>query len=301
MDRLLAMSHFLRVVERGSFSAAARDLRTTQSNVSHSLQQLESYLGARLLHRNTRHMALTAEGGEYLKRARQILEDVEDADSTIGKRAKALGGTLRVFAPVSLGRQHVVPHLARFLAQHPALDVDLVLSDWPQDMLVERRDVAIRVGALADTADRRRLLGKVPLVAVAASNWRRGKSLKTPADLARHSCVCFNGPQPLDTAIFVRQEMRHEVRLSGRFHSSSSEAILAATRAGLGFSIVPRWLVSESLAQGGFSLLFPHWKINEPLAVTAVFPETRKPTARVLHFIDFLTECFEAARLFAPS
>ena len=159
MDRIETMRHFVRVAGLSSFSAAARELGTTQSNVSRSVRLLEEHLGAKLLQRTTRHMSLTPEGAEYLEHAVLILESVEAADSAVGMRAKGLAGPLRVFAPVSLGRQHVVPRLAEFMREHPDLEVELILDDWPRDLIRERIDVALRVGPLSDSTEHARLLG----------------------------------------------------------------------------------------------------------------------------------------------
>ena len=294
MDRIETMRHFVRVAGLSSFSAAARELGTTQSNVSRSVRLLEEHLGARLLQRTTRQMSLTPEGAEYLEHAVRILESVEQADSAVGTRAKGLAGPLRVFAPVSLGRQHVVPRLAEFLREHPDLEVDLILDDWPRDLVRERIDVALRVGPLPDSTEHARLLGRVPLAAVASPRWLRRKTLRSPSDLSSHPCVVFAGPITLDSVTFARGTSSIEVALRGPFRSNSSEAILAAAQAGIGFAVAPRWLVSEAIAEKALKEIFADWRIAEPLTVHAVYGGTRTPPSRVTRFIEFFAYALHA-------
>jgi DNA-binding transcriptional LysR family regulator len=288
VDQLLALRHFTRVASLLSFSAAAREFDTTQSNVSRSIRQLEDHLGAQLLKRTTRRMSLTSEGAEYLEHAVRIIDSVEQANATVGKRAHGLSGPLRIFAPVSLGRQHIVPRLSYFLQKHPDLEIDLILDDWPQDLIREGIDVAIRVGPIADSTDRARLLGHAALAAVCSPRWAKGRALGSPADLALFSSVIFAGPITLNKVRFARRKNQYEVALRGAFRTNSSEAILAAAIAGLGFAIAPAWLVTQALRSRQLQQLFADWTIGRPLPIYAVFPNNRTPTTRVVAFINFL-------------
>lgn len=299
MDRFLAWSHFARVAELSSFSAAAKDLGTTQSNVSRSVRLLEEHVGARLLARTTRRMTLTPEGAEYLERVHAILGAAEDADHSVGKLARSLGGRLRVFAPVSLGRKWVVPRLADFLHLHPNLEVELLLDDQPRDLVEERIDVSLRVGPQPDSNARLRLLGNVDFAIVASPAWLRGRKVKTPADLGAAEAVVFAGTITLGRVTLARGKERVEVPLAGRFRTNSSEGILAAARAGLGFLVAPRWLVVDEVDSGALKSVLPSWTVAQVLPLYASFAENRTPPARVERFIEFFGKALRADGLFA--
>ena len=135
MDVIAAYRIFVRLAERGSFSAVARELQQSQPTVSRRLAELEDYLGSKLISRTTRSLSLTDEGQEFLAKAREILRLVDDAEQSVGARAQALSGRLRIFAPVSLGRVVLAPLLCRFLEKHPDIEADLLLSDQPVDLV----------------------------------------------------------------------------------------------------------------------------------------------------------------------
>src|SRR5262245_41355741 len=274
MDQLIALRHFVRVAERASFSAAARDARATQSTVSRAVKQLEDHLGARLLQRTTRRVSLTDEGAAYLERARRVLADLDDADASVGRRARAVTGTLRVFAPVSLGRLYLVRRLAELVRAEDQLEVKLVLDDRPRDMVEERFDVAVMVGPLADRAARARRLGEVARVAVASRALVRSHGTPAePRDLARMPAVIFDGPVTVDSVTLERGPQRIDVPLVGRFWTNSSEAILEALRAGAGWTVAPMWLVQDELHRRTLVRLVPDWSVRSRLTLYAVYPE----------------------------
>jgi len=293
VDQLIALRHFVRVAERRSFSAAARDARTTQSTVSHAVRQLEEHLGAQLLQRTTRRVSLTDEGAAYLERARRVLADLEDADASIGRRARSVTGTLRVFAPVSIGRLYLVKRLAELVKNEPQLEVELVLDDRPRDMIEGRFDVALRVGPLADSTARVRRLGDVERVCVAARSLVP-TTPDDPAKLAALPAVIFDGPVTIDSVVLERGGQSVAIALAGRFRTNSSEAMLEALLAGAGWTVAPMWLVQEALRKRALVRLAPAWHVPSRLPLFALYPEGRAPPRRVRVFLDLLEHALHA-------
>lgn len=301
MDLFEAMAAYVRVAERGSFTGAARDLRTSQSSVTRAVQQLEERTGTRLFTRTTRRLTLTDEGAEYLVRCRVILDAVAEADSAVGERARTLRGMLRVFAPVSLGRAWIVPRLAEFLARHTELSVHLVLDDRPRDLVEERLDVGVRVGPLPPSSMRVRKLGDVERLLVAApSYFTRGRRRpRAPAELLDHEWLVFDGTVRVDRVACVRGDARVEVEMSGRFTTNSSEAIQEALLLGRGLCLAPYWLVADALEEGRLERILPKWSTPPSLPIFATYPETRAPTEKVRRFVDWLAFSFHGDGLFA--
>lgn len=289
MDLTNAMAAFVRAAERGGFSAAARDLGITQPHVTRAVQQLEDRLGARLFNRTTRRLALTDEGLDYLDRCRSILSAIDDADQSIGRRAQTLSGHLRIFAPVSLGRALLLPRIADFLARHPALDIDLILDDQPRDLIEERLDLGLRVGPLPPSTLRARRLGAADRFVVATPGYWAGRGRPgRPEALEAHESLIFDGAITLDRVAMTCAGESVSVPLRGRLRTNSSEAILAATRLGLGVCVAPDWLVGEDLAASRLERVLDEWRVVPSLPIFVTYPETRAPTEKVRRFVDWL-------------
>src|ERR1700689_79237 len=198
VNRSGEMAIFVQAIELGGFSAAARALRMTPSAVSKLVARLEKRLGARLIHRSTRKLLLTAEGQTFLERAQRILADLDEAE-----RAVAVGavprGLVRVNCYVPFGLHRLLPLIPRFTAAHPEVRLDIVLTDRVVDLIDERADVAIRVGPMSPSQLIARKLGQTRMAVVAAPAYlaRRGVP-QTPYDLAAHNCVAFNFARSYD-------------------------------------------------------------------------------------------------------
>jgi DNA-binding transcriptional LysR family regulator len=299
MDRIETMTCFVRVAERGSFSVAASDLNVSQPHITRAIQQLESRLGAKLLHRTTRRLGLTEEGREYLERARVILASIEEAEESVGSQAKALRGKLRVFAPVSLGRAWIVPHLTEFMERHPELEVKLVLDDHPRDLIEERLDVGVRVGPIAEASHRIRKLGEVERLVVAAPKyWEKHGRPTSPQDLSSHEWLIFDGPVCIDSVRWVRGSTSVDIAIHGRFSTNSSEAIQEAMLLGYGVCLAPYWLIAKELRFGLVERALPEWRTVPTLPLYAVYPETRSLTEKVRRFIDWLIYSLNSNDLF---
>ena len=289
MDLIDAISAFVRAAERGGFSSAARDLGVTQPHISRAVQQLEDRLGARLFNRTTRKLVLTDEGLDYLERCRSILSSIEDADQSIGSRAQTLVGQLRIYAPVSLGRAMLVSRVGEFLSRHPQLDINLVLDDRPRDLIEERLDLGLRVGPLPASNQRSRHLGDADRFVVATPDyWDRHDRPETPQHLEAHESLIFDGTITLDRIEMAREGEMVSTPLRGRLRTNSSEAILAATRIGLGVCVAPNWLISEDLATGRLERVLAGWRVIPSLPIYVTYPETRTPTEKVRRFVDWL-------------
>src|SRR6201996_4790772 len=193
MDRFQAMAAFVRVVDSGSFSEAARQLGVGQPAVSKTISQLEKRLEVRLLVRSTHALSPTDAGLRFYERARQAIREVDEAELEARGAGAALTGRLRISAPTTCARLMIVPRLPAFLARHPSLDIDVILDDRVIDLVSEGIDIALRLGVLADsTAVARKIAsGRRSVVATPAYLARAGTP-KVPADLAHHHAVIYS-------------------------------------------------------------------------------------------------------------
>jgi DNA-binding transcriptional LysR family regulator len=292
MDRLAALELFVRVVESGSFSAAARERRISQPAASKQVAALERSLGVRLLARTTRKVTPTDEGLAYYDRAREAVQALREAAAAVRTRDAGLGGTLHVATSVGFGRVSVAPRVAAFLAQHPRLSIDLHMADAYVDLVREGIDVAIRVGELRDEGLIARRIGTSERVVVAAPAYleREGEPA-TPAELARHQCVVYTGLATLDRWPFEAGDGIETVQVRGSLRCSSGEGVLGAVLAGAGIACAPLWQVGPEIAARRLKRLLPRHR-PVPLPIHAVWPTSRRLSPRVKAFVDFLEAGF---------
>ena len=221
MDRLAAMETFVRVVETGSFSAAARTLNVGQPAVSKTVANLEERLGVRLLMRSTRALSPTEAGQNFYDHAKRAIEEANEADMVARGAGASLTGRLRISAAVTFARLHVVPRLPTFLAAHPDLTMDVILDDRVIDLIEEGVDVALRMGTLADSSLTVRKLASAPRCVVGtAAYFARAGVPATPAELAEHSVVVYVPDSPGDTYTFRQGATELSVSVSGRLRVS---------------------------------------------------------------------------------
>ena len=292
MDRLAAMTMFVRVVEAGSFSAVARENATTQSAISKQVAALEAHLGAKLLSRSTRALSLTEEGESFFPEARRLVSDFEAARGLLRDGRRQLTGWLRVAASVGYGRRILMPKLQSFLEAHPALRIDLRLSDGFTDLIEQGVDVAIRLGDLPDSSLLSRAIGVSRRVLVAHPRYFEGRAapLDRPEDLEAHNCVVYTEAATQNVWEFVGPgDEKVRVRVSGNLQSNSSEAIRAAAISGLGICHAPNWLFPDELASGEIRALLPEWRAR-PIPIQAVFPAHRRHVPKIEAFIAHLAE-----------
>ncbi|WP_172901574.1 LysR family transcriptional regulator [Pseudomonas izuensis] len=300
VDKLNAMATFVRVVERGSFSAVARELQTSQPTISKVLRALESQLGGKLLARSTRRLSLTDEGQRYYNQCRQILAAVDAAENSFQSGREIIAGPLRIGSSVSFGRLQIATRLPEFLRRHPEVQIDLQLSDQNQDLVSEGLDVTFRIGALNDSGLIARHIGITHRVTVATPDYLVQHGLpQTPEELSRHNCLLFNLLTSQNFWIYEKDTQRYEVRIKGNAQSNNSEAIREMVLGGLGIALSPVWLFSEDLKAGRVTAILQEYTAQS-LPIHAVSPANRRQSARVKAFVDYMSQALESAPELQP-
>jgi len=291
MDRYQAMTTFVRVVETGSFSAAARQLHVGQPAVSKIVAQLEARLQVSLLIRSTHGLTPTEAGQAYYERARNALQEADEAELAARGAGSGLSGRLRVSAATTFARLHIIPRLPAFLDAHPQLDVDILLDDRMIDLVAEGVDISLRMGALADSSAVARKLatGKRSVLATPAYLARAGMPL-VPADLADHNAIVYS--QLPNVWSFHRNGSAVSVSVAGRLRVSAAEGLRAAILADMGLTITSDWMFAPELESGAVTRLLPTWSLPD-IDLWAVFPTGRMMTAKARQFADFVQGLME--------
>ena len=288
MDRLTAMSSFVRVVECGSFTSAAAAANLSPAMIGNHVRFLENRLGEPWLNRSTRSQMLTDFGRGYYERCRRILQEVEAAESAHGADAKP-SGTLRVTAPTVLGTTILPASIARYLRQNAGMKVDLVLGDNRIDLLTERMDIALRIGALSSSTMIQRALPSVPLVPCAAPDYlaRRGVPA-TPAELAEHDCLDFSTNGPSLWRFRVGDGLQ-PVSVSGPARANNGQALRMLALDALGIAMPPWPLVKRDLEKGTLREVLQDYP-PEPLPLHLLTLPGRMDTPKVRQFITIISE-----------
>ncbi len=280
------IDEFLAVAESNSFSRAAEQLGLSNSQVSKRVAKLEARLGARLLYRTTRRVTLTDEGRQFSKQASAARDSLRAAEESIGRGSGEIRGTLRINLAGGFQEQFLVPLLAKYLQQNPALEMQLDFSDTPVNIVAEGYDLSICEGPLVDSS-----LGGKPLAThhrllVASPDYlaRNGVPAK-PADLARHECLVSSDKH------WILHNGRTEKRISvdGRWRSENRHALKSAALAGAGIASLPDFALEEDLALGTLVEVLAEWKYHE-IQVWAAYPETRLIPRRVTKLIELMIE-----------
>jgi len=282
------MQTFVRAVDGGSLSAAARALGKSLAAVSRTMTHLEERLGVRLLHRSTRKLTLTEAGASYYDSAKRLLAEIEEAELSLGGRIAAPHGTLTVTAPLLFGRLHVAPVIAEMLEKNREVAADLLLVDRNVSLVEEGIDVAVRIGRLDDSALVARLLGEVPRVVCASPAYlRRHGTPRIPEELREHECLRFSGLTPGREWTFIRDGKEVRTAVGGRFSCNVGEPVIDAARAGAGVMMALGYQVADDLAAGRLVRVLENFE-TPPLPVNAVYHSPRLMAARVRVFLDLL-------------
>jgi DNA-binding transcriptional LysR family regulator len=292
VDRLAAMEAFVRVIDAGSFSGAAMQLRVGQSTVSKTIAQLEDRLGVRLLLRSTHGLTLTEAGRNFYERANRTIEEAEQAEAAARGDAAALQGRLRVSAPVTFARLHIIPHLPVFLTEHPALDINIILNDDDVDPVESGVDVALRLGNLADSALTARKVGQSRALVVGARSYFEAHGVpQTPDDLVTHQAVIYEQRRAGGaTWIFRQGSAEVAVTVSGRLRVSAAEGVREGVLAGLGVSVGgSEWLFAPELKTGAAISVLQDWWLPS-VGLWAVFPTGRQVSAKARAFARFIEQ-----------
>jgi DNA-binding transcriptional LysR family regulator len=297
---------FTRLAERGSFTAAARDLKIKQSTASKWIAELEAELGASLVERTTRAIHITDAGSRLLTRAREVLAAFDELNYEFEERAPEPRGSVRVSVPVVFGRLFIVPAVGDFLKRNPQVSAELVMGDRYVNLVEEGFDLAIRVGVPADTSARGKKLADSQRVLVAAPSYLKSRVRpRVPNDLRTHECLLHG---PADAATIWRFGKEHgrelPVQVRGRFAANNSEAVALMARKGLGVALLADWLVKDDLERGRLIALLEDF--SAPSApIYALSPPGRfsSPTVRALtaHFATALESAVASHRADARS
>jgi len=288
-DRLSALRLFVRVARTGNFSRAAREVGLSQPTASRIIATLEKEIGALLLTRSTRALALTEAGAEYLARVELALAALDEADHA-ARGTGELRGVLRVATSSSFTVHALIPRLDDFLRRHPKLRLMLLINDQRQALISEGVDVAFRFGALADSNATARRLGSIQRVLVASPAYlRRAGRPKAPADLSSHAMVV--GPMGSDRWTFEKDGRQVSLRLEGRVVVSANEGAVAAAVAGLGIAATGIIASRKELANRTLVRVLPDWQMGS-VDVHAVFPAGRATKAAARALADHMLGAF---------
>ena len=299
MDRLDAMQAFVRVIEKGSFSAVAKERGIGQPAVSKQISALEEELGTELIYRTSRSIALTEAGRDFYGSALRILDDFESAASRIGRGQTAPKGLIRVTVPPTFARLHMVSKLPAFFAAYPDLAVEMSTSESPTTIIEDGFDLAIHSGDLPDSTLVARKLGQTMIVLVATPQYlARYGAPELPEDLNRFRSVVFVERGSTQPWSFGSGQAVKRVLPTGVFRTSDMEQIRMGVLEHLGIAQAPAWLFAAELREGTVVRLLTPFERTVP--VLAVRPASRRISAKVRIFIEHLEKTFATCFQFNP-
>ncbi len=293
MDNTSEMAVFVRVVEAGNFSAAARELRLTPSAVSKLIGRLEDRLGARLLNRTTRSVTLTEEGRAFYQRCTPILAAIDEAERAVAELHGEPRGLLKVNASTAFGRYHIEPLIPGFLARYPDLRLELTLSESIVNLIEEEVDVAVRIGQLPDSSLIARKLGTARRIVVASPAYlERHGTPQTPDDLKDHNCLRLSKATSLNQWEFKGPKGTRRIEVGGNFEANSGIALHRAAVAGIGLIRVGNFTVAADVRTGRLVTVLADHEPTAESNIYAVYPHNRHLSAKVRAFVDMLVDAF---------
>ncbi|EMA4562142.1 MULTISPECIES: LysR substrate-binding domain-containing protein [Klebsiella pneumoniae complex] len=297
MDRFDAMRAFARVVEAGSFTKAAQTLHMSKTTVTQLIQQLESRLRVRLLHRTTRKLGVTPDGAVYYERVIRLLADMEDAENSLSSAAMTPRGRLRVDVPSPLARLILVPALPAFHARYPDIQIDMGVSDREVDLIGDNVDCVLRGGQITDQSLIARHVGDLQIgVYVAPSYVERLGAPAHPREL-QNTDHCIAGflssrTSKIDPLVLCSENERIEITGNYVLAVDDGNAYLEAGLVGLGVIALPNYMAAAHQAVGALIPLFTQWRIS-PMPLYLAFPPNRHVNAKLRVFIDWIVELME--------
>ena len=292
MDKLEAMRVFCKVVEHGSFAAAADRLDQSTSAVSRWVAQLEGHLQARLLNRTTRRISLTESGRAYFERATQLLLELDEVESAVSEQAVQAKGTLKITTSAGLAMRHLAPAMAACRAIHPELQFSVFVSGRTVDLVEEGFDLALRVGASSGPSNNvARRIGRTTLLYVASPDYlASAPPLNAPDDLHQHPCITYEHDSDQHVWQFYQADgSKQAVRIGGGPHTDNGDLAVELAAQGLGIGTGPCFIVRRYLENGRVQRVLPHYK-TDVLNIYAVYPTRKHLSAKVRLFVNFFEE-----------
>ncbi|NRA82493.1 MAG: LysR family transcriptional regulator [Gammaproteobacteria bacterium] len=294
MDKLRAITVFRRVIELGSFKAAAEDMALSKAAISKNINELEDYLKTPLINRTTRKMHITENGQVYYNHVRSILDDLSQADLSIIESSHRLRGTIKISMPMSLGVLQINPAVCEFMRLNPEISVEISMVDQYVDLVQNGLDVAIRGGGeLKNSSLKFRKLLELKRVLCASPEYlERADKLVSPDDLYSHNCLVYSLSSSPRHWVFRNAGTVKAIDLApGTYVVNNGLALKQATQAGLGIILIPELFVKKEIESGELISLLPKWKA-ESHSLYAVYPYHKEQSQKVRAFIDFLVDYF---------
>lgn len=291
MDRLRSLETFIKVVETGSFARAAEALDTSPAGVTRHIAELEARLGTRLLQRSSRRLSLTESGSLYFERAKQVLEDLTEADALAGAATLRPAGLLRVNVPVAFGIRVLAPLWPTFRQRHPEVRLDIALADRFVDLVEEGVDAAVRIGRLSNSnLIARRLATARGFVCASPGYLAKYGAPAAPEELAQHRCLGYRYASTRDEWVLLAPD-GNEARVAVRceFHANNGDVLMQAACAGEGIVMLPSFIVGDAIRAGHLVPVLRDWTFP-PLGIHVVYPSRRHLSAKVRALFDFLGE-----------
>lgn len=297
MDKLQAMTTFVRIVEEGSLTAAANALNTSLPSVVRSLAALECHLGVSLLNRTTRRIHLTDEGAQYLDRCRVILAEVQDADAKLNYSRAEPQGRLAATASVLFGRRYVAPIVSAFIRRHPNVNVEMLFVDRVVNMVEEGLDVAVRIGHLRDSSLVAINIGQVRRVVCASPQYLRRHGIpRTPEEVRVHRCLRHMGLSPRNEWNFRVGRRGITVPITCPLVSNEIDSTLKACTSGLGLGMFLSYQTATYRKLNKIRYVLEEFE-TEPVPVQVVYPHTRRLSITVRTFVDECVRKLQQVRL----
>jgi len=296
MDKFQEMRAFAAVVDAGSFVGATNALGVSKAAVSRYVNDLESRLGVRLLHRTTRKLSLTEEGDVFYVRCKNLLGELDEAEAEITSRSGQASGWLKINAPVTFGVLHLAPLWGQFRERHPKVSLDVTLADRVVDLVEEGYDLAVRVARMADSSLITRKLSTTRVVLCASPKYlKRAGRPKHPSELAGHAVLAYSYWSGGDDWHFEGPHGAVSVKIHPTIRTNSGDTCRAGALQHQGIVLQPTFLIGDDLASGALVELMPEYRLAE-LGIYAVYPSRKHVSPKVRLLIDFLVESFRTPR-----
>lgn len=291
MDRYREMETFMAVVEAGSFVAAAEKLRISKSVASRIIQDLEIRLDGRLLQRTTRKLSLTDIGQAYYQRCKHILEEIEVAESAVGKDRDAVIGLLKVSAPLTFGAKYLAQYWGEFLKRHPSVELDLTLLDRRVDLVGEGYDLAIRIAPQQEDSSlvSRKLASSRMVMCAAPQYLEKYGTPQTLEEIARHEFIGYSYLPTGDVWKFKSRETTEGLRVNPRLRVNNGDTCRSVALQGLGIIVQPSFIISDDLSAGNLVEILPEWYAEER-GIYAVYPTRQHLSGKVRALVDYLAD-----------